>query len=99
MNNNKPKKAWYKRFWAWAGIIVVISLVGGALGQKDTPKLADKSSGSSSTTSEKKPEQTTFNAGDLIEFDNKKVTVSAAERNWDRAIVPRPPRRSKWLTC
>lgn len=83
MNEHKPKKAWYKRFWAWVGIIVVISLIGSALGQKDTPKLADKSSGSSSTTSEKKPEQTTFNAGDVIEFDNKKVTVSAPERNWD----------------
>jgi len=81
-NNGKTKKAWYKRVWVWIGIIVVIGIASSAAAPKDTPKLAsDSSSDNSSTTP--KPEQTTFKAGDVIAFDDKKVTVAAPERNWD----------------
>lgn len=84
MNGSKPKKPWYKRFWAWVGIIVLISFVSSALTQRDTSTLANKTSVSSPSTATSKPsEQTTFKAGDVIAFDNKKVTVSAPERNWD----------------
>lgn len=79
--NNKFKKAWYKRFWVWFGIIVLVGIVANALSPKETPKLANDSS--SPSTSEQKKEQTTFKTGDVIEFDGKKVTVAAPERNWD----------------
>ncbi len=80
-NNSKSKKAWYKRVWVWIGIIVVIGIVSSAAAPKDTPKLASDSSNSSETS--KESEQTTFKAGDVIAFDDKKVTVAAPERNWD----------------
>ena len=84
MSDSKPKKPWYKRFWVWVGIIILISIIGNALTQKDTPKLANQASSSSaSTITNKSPEHATFKAGDVIAFDNKKVTVSAPERNWD----------------
>lgn len=81
-NNGKTKKAWYKRVWVWIGIIVVIGIVSSAAAPKDTPKLADGSSSDSASTN-KESEQTTFKAGDVIVFDDKKVTVAAPERNWD----------------
>lgn len=79
--NNKPKKAWYKRVWVWLGIIVLVGIIANGLAPKDTPKLADDSSSNASSTTE--TEQTTFKPGDVIEFDGKKVTVAAPERNWD----------------
>lgn len=80
--NNKPKKAWYKRFWVWVGIIVLVGIVANALSPKETPKFADGAS-SNSSSSEQKKEQATFKTGDVIEFDGKKVTVATPERNWD----------------
>jgi hypothetical protein len=82
MNKNSNSKPWYKRFWVWVGIIVLVSIIANALAPKDTPKVADGSSSSSSTTTEQKSEQIVFKPGDVIEFDGKKVTVSAPERNW-----------------
>lgn len=85
--HNKSKKPWYKRFWVWFGIIVLVGIIGNAVSPKDTPQIADGSSASSSSSAggtEQKAasEKTTFKPGETIEFDNKKVTVSAVERNW-----------------
>jgi hypothetical protein len=79
--NINSKKPWYKRVWVWIGIVVLLVIVASALSPKETPKLADGSS--TSADSSQKSEQTTFEAGDTIEFDGKKVTVAAPERNWD----------------
>lgn len=79
---SQNKKPWYKRVWAWIGIVVLLVIVVSALSPKETPKLADGSSGSASTD-QKAAEQTTFKPGDTIEFDGKKVTVAAPERNWN----------------
>lgn len=90
---SREKKPWYKRFWAWVGIIVLIGIVGSALSPKDTPKLANDASSPKSSTSEQKPgeEKTTFKPGEAIEFDNKTVTVTSVKRNWSSGnefIVP-----------
>lgn len=77
--NNKPKKAWYKRKLVWIGVVVLIIIIASASAPKDTPKVAD---GSSPDASAQDTEQTVFKPGDVIEFDDKKVTVAAAERNW-----------------
>lgn len=81
--NNNSKKPWYKRFWAWLGIIVLIGIIGSAMAPKETAKVADGTSPSTSDSAKQKTEQTVFKPGDVIEFDGKKVTVSAAERNWN----------------
>lgn len=84
--NINSKKPWYKRVWVWVGIIVLVGIIGAAA-PKEEPKAAE--SGNASTTSstpapaEKKTEPTSFKVGDVISFDEKKVTVVSMQRNWD----------------
>jgi len=78
-NNSKP---WYKRFWVWLGLIVLLGVVVSVASPKETPKLAEGSS-SGSGSSEQKTEQTSFKVGDVIAFDEKKVTVVSVQRSWD----------------
>lgn len=81
--NTNSKKPWYKRFWAWVGIIILVGIIASALSPKEAPKLASDSSSSGANSTEKKPEQTIFKPGDTIEFDKKKVMVAVPERKWD----------------
>lgn len=79
---NKLAKPFYKRVWLWIIIVVVLIVVGSSLGsKKDEP--AKVSDSDSSVEKPKEEEKTTFNTGETIEFDGKKVTVSASERNWN----------------
>lgn len=82
MDKNNNSKPWYKRFWVWFGLIVLLGVVISVASPKETPKLADGSS-SGSGSSEQKTVQTTFKVGDVIAFDEKKVTVVSVQRNWD----------------
>jgi hypothetical protein len=34
---HKPKKPWYKRFWVWFGILVLLGIISSALAPKSTP--------------------------------------------------------------
>ena len=80
MDKNINSKPWYKRFWVWFGLIILLGVIIGVASPKETPKVADSSS---SGSSEQKSEQTSFKVGDVIAFDEKKVTVVSVERNWD----------------
>lgn len=77
MDINKQKKPIFKRTWFWILIILVLIGIGAANAPKETPKLANGDSSNAASS-----EQTTFKPGDTIEFDGKKVTVAAPERNW-----------------
>lgn len=81
--NNKSKKPWFKRFWVWVGIIILVGIIASALSPKEMPKLADDSGSVDSSSADKKSEQTVFKPGDTIEFDKKKVIVAVPERKWD----------------
>lgn len=92
MDKHNSKKPWYKRFWAWVGILVLLGIIGSAISPDETPKTVDGTpSSSDSSSAEQKPEKTTFKPGETIEFDKKKVTVSSVKRNWSSGnefIVP-----------
>ena len=82
----KPKKSWYKRIWVWILIIVVVLIIAGALSGNKAPTTTTQS-----TSGAPKTEKTVFKPGDVIDFDNKKVTVASPERNWNSGnefIVP-----------
>lgn len=80
--NQNIKKPWYKRFWVWLGLIVLFGIIVSAASPKEAPKLTEGSS-SGSSSSEQKTQQTSFKVGDMIAFDEKKVTVVSVQRNWD----------------
>lgn len=81
---SQNKKPWYKRVWAWIGIVVLLGIIGSAMAPRDTPQVVDGSSAAESTGADTTtPEQTAFKPGETIAFDGKQVTVSAPERNWN----------------
>ncbi|MBH2007299.1 DUF4352 domain-containing protein [Candidatus Saccharibacteria bacterium] len=83
MNGNNNKKPWYKRFWVWVLIIIVIGGIGSAAGgnKGDTPT----STTNGTTVSETKtPEdKTEFAVGETASFDDKSITITDVQRNYD----------------
>ena len=82
------KKRWYKRVWIWVIVVIVLIIAVSASSSKNTPT---KVGSGTESSAEQKSEQTTFKPGDVIEFDQKKVTVAAPERSWNSGnqfIVP-----------
>lgn len=75
------KKNWFAKhkILTVIGIVLIIFIIGGVMGSQNqtATKVGDANSGS------KASEQTVFKVGDVISFDNKKVTVTSVERNWD----------------
>lgn len=76
---SKLKKPWYKRVWVWIGIVVLLMIISSALAPKEEPTKVVEGADLSTSS----PPQTIFKPGDAIAFDGKKVTVAAAERNWN----------------
>ncbi|MBH1956064.1 DUF4352 domain-containing protein [Candidatus Saccharibacteria bacterium] len=80
--NTKQSKPWYKRFWVWALIIVVLIGIGGATGgnKSDTPT----NTASSGTVSESKTtdSKTEFKVGETATFDDKSITIKDVQRNY-----------------
>lgn len=80
--NTKQSKPWYKRFWVWALIIVVLIGIGGATGgnKSDTPtNTANSGTASESKTTESKTE---FKVGETATFDDKSITIKDVQRNY-----------------
>lgn len=79
MDINKQKKPVFKRVWFWVLVVIVLIGIGAANAPKETGTKVNDSGSSSSSNSDT---PTIFKPGDTIEFDSKKVTVAAPQRNW-----------------
>lgn len=81
--SQKQAKPWFKRFWVWAlivvGLIIIGSIAGG--GKKDTA--TDTNGQTDTTQASSSEEQTEFKVGETATFDNKSITVTNVQRNYD----------------
>ncbi|WEV45799.1 DUF4352 domain-containing protein [Streptococcaceae bacterium ESL0687] len=75
-NTYVQKKPFYKKVWFWAIVVILIFIIGGSLGTSKAKKVED---GSSTASSEKKSEQTTFKIGDVVEHNNVQFKVNSVE--------------------
>jgi hypothetical protein len=82
MDKNNGKKAWYKKWWVWVLIVIVLIGIGGAAGGGDSTK--PTSGGNSNSSADKKAEEKTeFALGEKAVFDDKSITVTDVQRNYD----------------
>lgn len=82
MANDNKKTNWFVKHKVLSviGIFIIISIVASASNNKPAQKLSDASGNQTNSTSQ---EKTVFKVGDIISFDDKKVTVSSVTRNWN----------------
>ena len=78
--NTKQAKPWYKRWWVWIIIIILLIAVGNAVGGN---KSDTATNGGSVPQSENKEEKTEFKVGETATFDDKSITVTDIQRNYD----------------
>ena len=80
--NTKEKKSVFKRWWFWLIVIVVLIGIGGAAGgnKSDT---ATNTGSNNSGSQEKAKEKTEFKVGETATFDDKSITVTDVQRNYD----------------
>lgn len=80
---SQNKKAWYKRVWVWVIVAIVLIGVGGAMtGGKDNTATSIDTNASDSQ-SDKPEEKTEFKVGETATFDDKSITVTNVQRNYD----------------
>jgi hypothetical protein len=80
--NTKESKPWYKKWWVWLIIVIVLIGAGGAAGNKNNTATNSGSTNNSSDT-KKAEEKTEFKVGETASFDNKTITVTDVQRNYD----------------
>ena len=80
--NTKEKKPWFKKWWVWVLIVVVLIGVGGAMGGEKN-NTATNTGNSGGSQSEKTEEKTEFKVGETASFDDKSITVTEVQRNYD----------------
>lgn len=80
MDKNNGKKAWYKKWWVWVLIVIALFAAGSAMGGGDS---APTSGGNSSTENKAGEEKTEFAVGEKATFDDKSITVTEVQRNYD----------------
>lgn len=80
--NTKQPKAWYKKWWVWVLIVVVLIGLGGAAGGNKSDTATNIGSNNSSQD-QKTEEKTEFKVGETATFDDKSITVTDVQRNYD----------------
>jgi len=80
--NTKESKPWYKKWWVWLIIVIVLIGAGGAAGNKDNTA-TNSGSSNNSTGTKKAEEKTEFTVGETATFDDKSLTVTDVQRNYD----------------
>ncbi len=80
--NTKQSKAWYKKWWVWVLIVIAIAGIGGAMGGKKDNTATNTGANTNSQT-KKADEKTEFKVGETATFDDKSITVTDVQRNYD----------------
>ncbi len=78
--NTKEKKPVFKRWWFWVLIVIVLIGIGGAMGGGDN---ATKTTNNNSSENKSEEEKTEFKVGETASFDDKSITVTKVQRNYD----------------
>lgn len=81
MDKNNGKKAWYKKWWVWIIIVILLFGVGGAMGGDDSTPTSGGNNSSADNKAEE--EKTEFAVGETATFDDKSITVTEVQRNYD----------------
>lgn len=79
----QSKKAWYKRVWVWVIIVIVLIGVGGAMGGSKDNTATNTGTNNSGSQNSKAEEKTEFKVGETATFDDKSITVTNVQRNYD----------------
>lgn len=82
---SEQKKSWFIRhkILSGIGVLIVLAIVVSAASGGNKNEATNTSSGSSSSSSSKQEEKTEFKVGETATFDDKSITVSNIERNYD----------------
>ncbi len=80
--NTKEKKSVFKRWWFWLIVVIVLIGIGGAAGGNNSDTATNTGSNSSSQD-QKAEEKTEFKVGETATFDDKSITVTDVQRNYD----------------
>ncbi len=81
--NKKQSKAWYKRFWVWVLIIIVLIIVGSVAGSGNNDTPVNTTNNDNSTQDNSSEEKTEFKVGETASFDDRSITVTNVQRNYD----------------
>lgn len=78
--NTKEKKPVFKRWWFWVLVVIVLIGIGSAAGGGNS---SNPTSGGNSSADKKAEEKTEFAVNEKAVFDNKSITVTEVQRNYD----------------
>ncbi|HEY1085540.1 MAG TPA: DUF4352 domain-containing protein [Candidatus Saccharimonadales bacterium] len=81
--NTKEKKSVFKKWWFWLIIIIVLIGIGGAAGGNKDDTTTSTSSSNSNSESKSAEEKTDFKVGETASFDDKSITITKVQRNYD----------------
>lgn len=81
--NTKQPKAWYKKWWVWVLIIIAIAAIGGAMGGNKNNTATNTGTDNSGSQTKESKEKTEFKVGETATFDDKSITVTDVQRNYD----------------